>query len=242
MLPTWLVDRGEVVSFVLVTLALVLSVRVVARVTGSSDGSVEDVYWTGGILFLVVGRLLHLATISPALLTDLPVLIRFPDGIDPLGGAAAALAWALWRSRGASTAASLWTAAVAGVAIAAVSYDLSCFAREACYGVEAPEPFGFPMHGLAESRLPTPLIEAALLVALLALVTQRLDRWPMVRVGWGLLASLALVRLAMLPLTVPGVTAVDAILLALVALTATGLAARPSLARALSATKPPRSS
>ena len=241
MLPTWLVDRGEVVSFVLVTLALVLSARVVARVTGSSEGAVEDVYWTGGILFLVVGRLLHLATISPTLLTDLPLLIRFPDGVDPLGGAVAALAWALWRSRGASDA-SLWTAAVAGVAIAAVSYDLSCFAREACYGIPAPAPVGFPMHGLAESRLPTLLIEGALMLAILGLVTQRLDRWPVARLGWALLASLALVRLAMLPLTVPGVTPVDAILLAVVALAATGLAARPSLARALSATKPPRSS
>ncbi len=241
MFPTWLVDRGEIVSFVLVTLALVLSARVVARVTGSSDGPVEDVYWTGGILFLVVGRLLHVATISPALLTDIPVLIRFPDGIDPLGGATAALAWALWKSRGAADA-PLWAAAVAGMVLAAATYDLSCFAREACYGIPAPAPFGFPMHGLAESRLPTPLIEGALLLALLGVATQRLNRWPVARLGWGLLASLALVRLAMLPLTVQGVAPLDAGVLAAVVVVSAGLAARRSFTRPVSATEPPGAS
>lgn len=231
MISTWLIERGEAASFILVTVALAISARLIARVTGASSRLVEDAYWTGGLLFLVVGRLAFVATNSPGLLTDVAVLIRFTDGLDPLGGAAAALGWSLWRSRGGANG-PLWAASVAGVVLAAAIYDLACPLRSSCYGITATPPLGFSMHGLSESRLPTPVIEGAVLLSLLGITARLLDRWNARRVAWALLASLIVTRLAILPLTVQGLSLVDALLLAIAALAAVGFALRSTSERA----------
>lgn len=237
MMPTWLIERGEAVSFMLVAVALAISARFIARLTGASPRLVEDAYWTGGLLFLVVGRIAFVATNSSGLVTDVAVLIRFTDGIDPLAGALAALGWSLWRSRG-GVDGPLWAASVAGLVLAAAIYDLACPMRASCYGITAPSPLGFSMHGLTEPRLPTPVIEGAVLLILLGLMTRLLERWTAQRVAWALLASLILTRLVMLPLTVPGLSAEDALILGLAALVAAGLAIR---SRPTSVVSPPGS-
>jgi hypothetical protein len=225
MLPTWLIERGETASFIVVTVALAISARLIARITGASPRFVEDAYWMGGLLFLVVGRLAFVAKTSPGLVTDVAVLIRFTDGIDPIGGALAALGWSLWRSRGAVSG-PLWAASVAGLVLAAAIYDLACPVRASCYGIAATPPLGFSMHGLTEPRLPTPVIEGAVLLALLGIMVRLLDRWTAQRVAWALLASLIVTRLAILPLTVEGVPLAGALILGAVALVAAALALR----------------
>lgn len=231
MLPTWLIERGEAASFVIVTAALAVSARVIARVTGASARLVEDVYWTGALLFLAVGRLAFVATNSPGLITDVAVLIRFTDGVDPLGGALAALGWSLRKSRGGLDG-PLWASSVAGLVLAAAVYDLACPVRASCYGIAVTPPLGFSMHGLAEPRLPTPVIEAAVLLVLLGIMTRLLERWTAQRVAWALLTSLIVTRLAALPLTVQGVPPVDAVILSVAALVTAFLAMRSTRERA----------
>ena len=219
-----MVDRGEAASFFFVTVVLVLSVRLIGRVTGAAPRRIEDVYWWGGIFFLVVGRLAYVASSSPGLLTDLAVLVRFTDGLDPIAGAAAGLAWAMWKSGGGRTDGSLWVASVVGLVLAAVAYDLTCSVRASCYGVPASGPLGFPMHGLAEPRMPTPVFEGVVLLVLLGVTVRLLDRWDAGRAGWALLAAASLTRLAALPLTVQGLELSQALVLLIAATVAAGLA------------------
>lgn len=225
MVPAWLVDRGAAASFIVVAAALAVSARFVARLTGASPRRVEDAYWAAGVLFLVAGRIAFLATNSPALVTDLAVLIRFTDGLEPTAGALAALGWALWRSRGGADG-DLWAACVAGLALATATYDLACPVRASCYGITASPPLGFLMHGLSEPRLPTPLIEGAALLIVLGAMTHLLERWTARRVAWALLAALVVTRLATLPISVQGAPLAEAVTLGAVALLAAGLAIR----------------
>jgi len=228
MLPEWWLDRGEVVSFAVVIVVLVLSARVVARALGVSAGVVEDQFWWGGLAFLVAGRLGYVALATPELLLDVVVLIRFADGVDPVVGAAASLGVIAWRGRGEgrSELAMRGLVAVVGLMLASVAYGLACPLREACFGATTSTPWGFPMHGLAEPRFATPLIESVLLLAVLAVMVRYVGRWSMERTGWALLAALVVVRVAMMPISASGVDVAFAFLLLVVAMGSAVLAWR----------------
>jgi len=219
MLPEWWLDRGEVVSFVVVILMLVLSARAVARTLGVSSGVVEDQFWWGGLAFLVMGRLGYVMLATPELLLDVVVLIRFADGVDPVVGAAASLVVIAWRGRGEGRPelAMRGLVAVVGLMLASVAYGLACPLREACFGATTSTPWGFPMHGLAEPRFATPLIESVVLLAVLAVTVRYVGRLSMERMGWGLLAALAVVRVAMMPISASGVDVAYALVLLVVA-------------------------
>ncbi len=234
-MPTWIVERGEAVSFLVVVVVLALSMRPVARAYGLSPRIVEEHYWWGGIAFLIIGRLAFLAEASADLLLDVMVVIRFTDGIAPVIGGTAALAWVLWRGRGTGSGAPL-AVAVTGLILAAAAYGLACPVRGACFGATAPAPLGFPMHGLLESRLATPAIEGIVLLAILAVAVRLIGRWPLPALAWGLLSALALVRVAMMPLSAAGVDGPTAVALLLAAIVSGGLAWRAL--RATSGTAP----
>jgi hypothetical protein len=225
MFPTWLVERGEAVSFMLVVSVLLLTARVVARALGTRAGLVDDQFWWGALAFIVVGRLVEVAVASPALLLDPMVAIRFVDGLHPLGGAAGALGWLWWRARG-DEADVRWAAAAVGLVLASVTYSLACPLREACFGATAPAPLGIPLHGLAEPRLPTPLIEAVVLLLILSRAVSLAPRWSHARLGWALLAALAATRLVLTPLSAGGVDVLTMAVLAVATVGAAALALR----------------
>ena len=107
-----------------------------------------------------------------------------------------------------------------------IGYDLACIARDACTGAEAPAPFGFAMSGLSETRVATPLLEAALL-----LVAGGLLLSSPLAAHRGLIALAgvaALVRVALTPLSVVGTDAlgVESVLFALVGVAAIAFALR----------------
>jgi len=233
MFPTWLVERGEAVSFILVVAVLMLGARVVARALGVRPGLVDDQFWWGALAFIVVGRLVEVALTSPALLLDPMVAIRFPDGVHPLGGAVGALGWLSWRgwrARGDDDIDARWEArwavAAVGLVLASATYSLACPLREACFGTTAPSPLGIPLHGLAEPRLPTPLIEAVVLLLVLSRGVSLATRWPLAQLGWALFAVLATTRLVLTPLSAGGGDLLTIVLLSVAALASTVMAVR----------------
>ena len=198
--------RGEYASLVVVGVLLALAAPRVARLTGLAKGAIGDLYWNASLAFVVAGRLAYLATEAPTSLLDPLVIVRIQGGVSPLAGSAAAFAVLVWRLRDESSDARWrWlTAWVAGLFVATVGYDIACPLRDACYGAAAPAPLGFRMSGLADTRIATPLVEAALLLAALGVI---LTLWPRLRPGQaGLLAlsTVAGLRVAFQPLSVTG--------------------------------------
>ncbi len=232
MFPLWLTDRGAAVSFGVVALMLTLAARPIGRVLGLSSATVEGQFWWGGVLFLVVGRLAHIVVASPALLVDPLVVVRFTDAIAPIPGALVALAFLRWRGARAEGADrdALWAIAVAGLAIAAAAYDLACPLRASCHGTVSWLPFAFPMNGLVESRLATPVLEGVALLVLLAVAVRLVERWGAGVAGWALLASLAGTRLALMPVSAAAPGVPDAVALAIVTAASVGLAVRAAFA------------
>ena len=160
--------RGEYVSLFLIASVLAFATSRVAALTRLPRNEVGDLFWNAGIAFVAAARLSYLAAESPASLLDPLVLIRLQGGLHPLVGVLAAIAVVGWRTRGErglSEARLAWLAvAAAGLVLTALTYDAACLARDACYGAVAPAPLGFAMSGLSDTRLATPLIEAALLL------------------------------------------------------------------------------
>jgi hypothetical protein len=116
------------------------------------------------------------------------------------------------------------TAWAAGLALAVAAYDLGCPLRDACFGAQAEPPLGFAMSGLADTRLATPAVEGA---ALLALAGALLLGWPRWRPGvaaLALIAGVALLRLGFAPLSVLGWSGwgIEEVVLALVGAAALG--------------------
>lgn len=210
MLPEAITARGEMASLLLAAIVLVLSVRPVATLTGLPRALVGDLFWAAGVAFVLVGHVAYLAVAAPASLLDPFVLIRVQSGVEPLAGAAAAAAAWWWYARRAEHArAGVALALAVGLVLATVSYDGACVLRDACYGAPAPAPFGFPMAGLADTRAATPLIEAAILLALLAGAIGAWRRLPPGALAAWLVAGLALLRVALTPLSVAGRDGVD---------------------------------
>jgi prolipoprotein diacylglyceryltransferase len=200
--------RGEYVSLFVVAGLLVLAVRPTSELLALPRDRLGDLFWYGGLAFVVAGRVAFLAVEAPASLLDPLVLIRIQGGIAPLAGAIAALAVTSWRARRDLEASGRWLAAgAAGLAIAALGYDLACPLRDACFGAQAPPPLGFRMSGLADTRLATPLLEAAALLVVLAGTVRWLPRLAPGAAALGLLAALALLRAAFTPLSVRGLDA-----------------------------------
>ena len=205
--PDFVATRGEWISLLLVALALLLAVRPVSDLLAIPRSEVGDLFWTAGLAFVVVGRLAYVALGSPEALTDPLLLVRIQGGIEPLAGLlgiGVVLAWRTWRD---STRRLTWlAAAAAGLAITVIVYDLGCVARDGCSGAAAPPPLGFALSGLSETRLATPLLEAALLLLVAgALFSSELG----VRRSLIALAGLAAIaHAAFAPLSVRGTEAI----------------------------------
>jgi hypothetical protein len=202
-LPEWLVVRGEIASMLIVVVTLALATRPLSNLLAVPRMGLSDLLWSGGVAFVVVGRIAYVAIESPEALTDPFVLLRFQGGIEPLAGLAAVAGVLAWRTRRDRASLVMWLAAAsAGILVALVSYDAACIARDACAGAEAPAPLGFTMAGLSDTRLATPLIEAALLLlAAGALLTAPLDAR---RAALALAGFAALLRAALTPLSILG--------------------------------------
>ena len=197
--------RGEFASLLVVAALLTFAAPRVARLCGGSSRRVGDLYWNAGVAFVVGGRVGYLAVESPRSLIDPLVAVRIQGGVDPLVGALAAAAVLAWHARrlpleGRASALSAWGL---GLALATIGYDLACPLRDACYGAPAPAPLGFFMSGLADTRVATPLVEAAALLLGLGLLVRWWPRWS---AGGGVvtIGLVAGVRLALVPLAVSG--------------------------------------
>lgn len=204
--PDWMAVRGEWISLLLIAATLTLSVRPLSNLIVLPRSELGDLFWNAGLAFVVVGRLAYVALESPEALTDPLVLIRIQGGIEPLAGLVAIGALLAWRTRRDPASRLTWlAAAAAGLAVTVVTYDLACVARDGCTGIEAPAPLGFAMSDLSETRLATPLIEAALLLlAAGALLSSPLSA----RRGLIVLAGIAaLLRVAFTPLSILGTDA-----------------------------------
>lgn len=211
-------DRGEAASAIVVVLALIGAGGAVAALLGVPRRRLSDLWWYGGLSFVIVGRLAFVARGDADSLTDPLVVMRVADGVEPLWGAAAALAvggFIAMRAAGgvsppaarralAPAVAPAVTMIAAGLLVSMLAYDLACPLRDACYGRTAPSPLGFRMAALADTRLATSLWEAA---ALSALLGGLLRSWHELRPGVlaaALLGLLAAVRLVFTPLAVSG--------------------------------------
>ena len=114
----------------------------------------------------------------------------------------AVLAWRLRRRGG-----ELWpwaTATAVGLTLVVIGYDLACVLRNACYGATAPAPLGFQMAGLSGTRVATPLVEAAVLLAALSGLLAAAPRLRPAVPALSLVAALALLRAALTPVSVLG--------------------------------------
>lgn len=201
--PDAVAIRGEWISLILIAAAMAFSVRPLSRLLALPRNELGDLFWNGALAFVVVGRLAYLALESPEALTDPLVLIRIQGGIEPLAGLVAVGALLTWRTRDEPASRLTWLAAAsAGLAIAVVVYDVGCVARDGCTGIEAPGPLGFAMSGLSETRIATPLIEAALLLLAggVLLSSELGARRGLIALG-GVAAAL---RVAFTPLSVVG--------------------------------------
>jgi prolipoprotein diacylglyceryltransferase len=191
--------RGEYASLLVVAVLLWAAIGPAAQLLGLRTRAVGDLFWNGGLAFVVGGRLAYLALESPRTLIDPLVLIRIQGGIEPLAGAAGVALVVAWHARRHGAAWTWLTAGAVGLAVSTIGYDVGCVARDACFGAPAPAPFGFGMSGLTETRLATPLIEAAALLALLAAVLSVVRLTLSRSVGLIVIAGLALVRAALTP-------------------------------------------
>ncbi|MDA0815590.1 MAG: prolipoprotein diacylglyceryl transferase [Chloroflexi bacterium] len=226
MFPVWAVERGEALSFALVAVVLLLSSRIIARAMGVAPRLVDDQIFWGILVFVISGRLAHMALTTPVLLADPMVVIRFTDGLQPLAGATGVLAWSWWRGRLVRAFGEYWAVAACGLVVASIAYDLGCPVREACMGATAPSPWGMPLHGLVEPRLPTPLMDGIVLLVVLAIAV-RVDRARQPAcLGWTLLAALAAMRLALTPLSAGGFDAPVMAVLAVMVVLSTAMAVR----------------
>lgn len=198
--------RGEFVSLVVALVALWIAAPRVASLVGRPRAPIGSLYADSVIVFVVVGRIAYLVAESPETLLDPLVAIRIQGGIDPLWGTAATLAVLAWAARGEGTAAywPLATAWAVGLALAVAVYDLSCPLRDACYGARAEPPLGFRMSGLADTRLATPALEGALLLALLGALVLTWRRWRTGVATHALVGGVALIRLGLAPLSAAG--------------------------------------
>ncbi len=170
---------------------------------------VGDLFWQGGVAFVVAGRIGEVLLETPRTLLDPLALVRLDAGIEPLvgsGAVAAVVAWHARRDRR-STGTLLLVAAV-GLVAAGVAYDLACVVRDACAGAPVPRPFGFPMGGLSEPVFPTPLVSAAVMLAWLGLVVALCARLAAGEAAVLLLGGLALNRALLTPLSALGRDAV----------------------------------
>ena len=225
--------RGEYASIFAAAALFVLAARPVTRLLALPRREVGDLFWNGGVAFVVAGRLAYLALESPQTLLDPIVLIRIQSGIEPLAGVAAVVAVLAWRVRRRGGALWPWaTAAAVGLTLAVIGYDLACVLRDACYGATAPSPLGFHMAGLGETRVATPLVEAAVLLAVLSAMLAAAPRLRPGIAALSLVAALALLRAALTPASVLGREAVGVETLVLVALGVGALAAALVLPRA----------
>ena len=186
-MPDAVAVRGEWISLLIVAVVLAASVRPLSQMLRLPQGDVGDLFWNGGLAFVVVGRLAYVGLESSEALTDPLVLIRIQGGIEPLAGLLGAGAILAWQTRYDPASRQTWLAAfAAGLVITVVTYDVACVARDACYGTTAPAPLGFAMSGLSETRLATPLIEAAsLLLAAGALFSSALGVSRSLIRAWG---------------------------------------------------------
>jgi hypothetical protein len=218
--------RGEVFSALVVAAVLTFAAPRIAGLVDLERRRVADLFWNAGVAFVVAGRAAYLLNETPRTLLDPLVAIRIQGGIEPLVGALASacvLAWML--RRGAAAAGPAWlTAWALGLAVAATSYDLACPLRDACYGAQVPAPLGFSMSGFADTRLATPLVEAAILLGGLGLLVQWWPRWRPGVPGLLLLGAVAGLRLALTPLSVAGWPGVTPEVLALAMVVAMALA------------------
>ena len=202
-IPDAVVVRGEVVSAILVVVALVVAARPLATLAALPRGIISDLYFNGAIAFVAAGRVIYVLLEDRASLTDPVVAVQIQGGIEPLAGVIAVafvVGWEVSRRRGEPWP--LLAAASLGLVVATVAYDAGCVVRDACYGAPAPAPLGFRMSGLADTRLATPLLEAAMLLGVLSALFGAWDR-----LSWPLRAALpfamvALVRSALTPLSV----------------------------------------
>jgi hypothetical protein len=202
--------RGEYASLFLIAGALAFAGGRVAALTRLPQSDVGDLFWNGGIVFVVAARVSYLTAESPASLLDPLVLIRLQGGLYPLVGVLAVIAIVAWRTRGErglSEARLAWLAvAVTGLVITAWTYDVACLARDSCYGTGAPDPLGFAMSGLSDTRLATPLIEATLLLLVAGgLLSSKLSITQSLLVLGGVAA---LLRVALTAASVQGVEAI----------------------------------
>ena len=140
--PEFIQVRGEYASLIVAGLLLWVSAGPLSRLLGIERRGLVDLFWNGGVAFLVGGRLVYLFVESPTTLTDPFVVVRFQGGIEPLAGAAAAGVMVLWRARSFENRWAWLTAGAAGLGITTVGYDLACLLRDACFGATAPPPLG----------------------------------------------------------------------------------------------------
>lgn len=198
--------RGEFVSLVVVLVVLWVAAPRVASLIALPRAPIGSLYSDSVIVFVVSGRVAYLLAESPETLLDPLVAIRVQGGIDPLWGAVATLAVLAWAARrqGAAAYWPLATAWALGLAIAVAAYDLSCPLRDACYGARAEPPLGFRMSGLADTRLATPALEGALLLALLGALVLTWRRWRAGVAAHVLVGGVALLRLGLAPLSATG--------------------------------------
>ncbi len=211
-MPEFIRVRGEALSLLVAALLLAGSARPIADLLGLDRRRVGDLFWNAGAAFVIAGRVAYLVAASPRSLVDALVVIRFWGGIDPIAGVLAAAAAGWWIARRAPALRAPWAAATAlGLAVATVGYDAACVVRDACYGATAPPPLGFRMSGLADTRLATPLVEAAAVLLVLAALLAAWRRLGAATVAAWTFAALALLRAALTPASVAGRSAVDAV-------------------------------
>jgi hypothetical protein len=206
--PDAVAIRGEWLSLLIVAVALWWSARPLSELLRLPNEELGDLFWYGGLAFVGVGRLGYVALESPEALTDPLVLIRIQGGIEPLLGLLGVLGVLAWRTRREPALRLTWLAAASGgLVAAAIGYDVACLGRDACFGATAPAPFGFAMSGLSETRVATPLIEAALLLLMSGAVLSS-GVASSVRRGLIALGGIAtLIRVALTPLSVLGTEA-----------------------------------
>jgi len=232
--------RGEYVSLFLIASALAFAGGRVAALTRLPRSDVGDLFWNGGMAFVVAARLSYLATESPTSLLDPLVLIRLQGGLHPFVGVLAVIAIVAWRTRGErglSEARLAWLAVAAvGLTVTMWTYDASCLARDACYGAAASAPLGFAMSGLSDTRLATPLIEATLLLLVASgLLSSKLSTTQSLLALGGVAA---LLRAALTPASVQGVEAIGVETAAFVALGVTLLVVAVWQERSAAAQRP----
>lgn len=230
-IPDAIVVRGEIVSAVIAVVALMVSARPLATLLGLPRAAVSDLYFNGAIVFIVAGRVVYLLLEARDSLFDPLVAVQIQTGVEPLAGAIAVLLLGAWEVSNRRDAVWPLVAGVSlGLVLATIVYDASCIVRDACYGAPAPAPLVFRMSGLADTRLATPLVEAAVLLAGLSLF---LRVWPWL--SWPAraafpFAGVAILRGAFTPLSVfeaeaVGVRAYGTILAGVVAVAAPGIIA-----------------